>query len=483
MAIRINTNVGSLVAQRNLGRATTGLLQNIERLSSGLRINKASDDPTGLSIASRMSARIRGLSQATRNANDAISAAQTAEGALEEATNLVIRVRELAVQAANDTNSDDDRASIQSEVDSLVDEVTRIAEQTEFNGARILDGTFIGQRVHVGANADQSVSLTFGDARASRVGRQARPDGATITTTSLGFDDFRFNSVAIRGTVATDDTLSTANNLGSSVAKAQAINDSTAFTGVRAIVNSTTVSGDFVAQGGALDSTDFLVINGETINGFTVQAADADGALVAAINAVSSSTGIIATRNSDSILSFETQDGRNIAIQTSTAASAQVSGLNNNAAAVVVTAGSITLQSEDNITLLVNVGAAAGAIGFGTGVGTFLFGVDETNALQTVDVTTSDGANRAIDITDVALEQITALRGRIGATQNRLESTVANLQLEGENLSAARSRIVDVDFASEAASLAKNSILQSAGVSVLAQANIRPELALNLLAS
>ncbi len=483
MAIRINTNVMSQIAQRNLGRATLGLVQNVERLSSGLRINHASDDPTGMTIASRMSARIRGLGQATRNANDGISVAQTAEGALEEATNLVIRIRELAVQAANDTNTDDDRASIQSEVDDLVSEVTRIAQDTEFNGTAILDGTFIGKEIHVGANSAQSVALSFGDARSTRVGRQARPDGVTITTTPTNFDDFQLNTFSIRGTADTDDTLSSTKNLGSSIAKAQAINDSTTFTGVRAIVNATTVSGDFVAQGGDLDTTDFIVVNGETINGFTVQAADADGALVDAINSVSSSTGIIATRNSDSILAFETKDGRNIAIQTSTAASAQISGLNNNAANLVVTGGSITLQSEENITLVVNVAAAAGAIGFGVGAGTFLFGVDETNALNTIDVSTSTGADRAIDIADVALEQITSLRSKIGATQNRLESTVANLQTEGENLSAAHSRIVDVDFAAEAASLAKNSILQSAGVSVLAQANIRPELALNLLAS
>ena len=483
MAIRINSNVDSLISQRNLGRASRALSKNVERLSSGFRINHASDDPTGLTIAGRLQARIRGLNQAVRNTNDGISVAQTAEGALEETTNLVTRIRELAVQAANDTNSDDDRISLQREVDSLLDEVTRIADETEFNGNSLIDGTFLAQNIHVGANAGDSISLTFGDARASRVGRQARPDGATITTTPTNFADFQLNGVDIRGTADTDDTLSSTKNLGSSIAKAQTINDSLEFTGVRALVNSTTVSGDNVAQGGDLDATDFLVVNGETINGFTVQAADADGALVDAINAVSSSTGIVASRNSDSILSFEAKDGRNIAIQTSTAASAQISGLNNNAANLVVTGGSITLQSEENITLVVNVAAAAGAIGFGAGAGSFLFGVDETNALGTVDVTTSEGADRAIDIADVALEQITRLRGDIGATQNRLESTVENLQIETENLTAAHSRIRDLDFADEAASLARNSILQSAAVSVLAQANIRPELALNLLAS
>ncbi len=483
MAFRINTNIDSMISQRNLGRATRKVSQNVERLSSGLRINHAADDPTGLTIASRLQARIRGLNQGVRNTNDGISVAQTAEGALEETTNLVTRIRELAVQAASDTNSDDDRESIQGEVDELLSEVTRIAEETEFNGASLLDGTFLEQRIHVGANARETVSLTFGDARSSRIGRQARPDGATITTTPTNFDDFQLNGISIRGTADTDDTLSSTKNLGSSIAKAQTINDAFEFTGVRAIVNSTTVSGDFVAQGGDLDSTDFLVINGETINGFTVQAADADGALVDAINAVSSSTGIVATRNEDSILAFEAKDGRNIAVQTSTAASAQISGLNNNAANLVVTGGSITLQSEENITMVINVAATAGAIGFGVGAGTFLFGVDETNALGTVDVSTTEGANRTIDIADVALEQITRLRGKIGASQNRLESTVENLQIETENLSAAHSRIVDVDFADEAASMARNTILQSAGVSVLAQANIRPELALNLLAS
>ncbi len=483
MAFRVNTNIESLIAQRNLGRSTRALVKNTERLTSGLRINHASDDPAGLSISTRLSARVRGLGQAIRNANDGISITQTGEGALEESANLVIRIRELAVQAANEALDDADRLDIQDEVQGLIDEVARISEETEFNGHKILAGDFIDKFIHSGPDARQGQSLRFGDARVGRLGRQARPDGNAVTTTPINFADIRINGVEIRGTADTDDTVSSTKNLGSAIAKARAINDVSEYTGVRAIVNATTLTGDFRVGGGDLDAVDFIAVNGETITGFTVQAADADGALVDAINAVAASTGVVASRNEDSILHFEARDGRNIAIQTSTAAAASITGLNNNIANLIVTGGSITLQSEENITLVVNVAAAAGAIGFGVGAGTNLYGVDESNALDTVDVSSVEGANRAIDIADLALEQITSLRGKLGAAQNRLTSTVSSLEIEGENLATANSRITDVDFAAEAASLAKNTILQSAGVTVLAQANVRPELALNLLAS
>jgi flagellin len=483
MALRINTNIASAIAQRNVGRSDRSLLKNIERLSSGLRINHAGDDAAGLAISTRFSAQIRGLGVAVRNANDGVSLAQTAEGALQESTNLIIRIRELAVQASNDTNTDDDRANLQAEVSDLVDEIERIATDTQFNGSALLDGSFIGNQLKIGANSKQNVSLRIGDARSTGLGRQVRETGNTVTVFPIAAGEVQLNGVSVRAPVDADDPYSTSKKTGSVIAKAAAINDVSAFTGVRAIANETVVVGDATPAGGDLDATDNVTINGELITGITVQQADADDAFVNAVNSVADTTGIVAAIDENSRVVLTAADGRNIAIQTSTAAAATIVGLNNGLATIEVTGGSLTLQSEENVELTINAAGAAGAIGFGAGVGTVLFGVDGDNAISTVDISTRAGAERAIDIADVALNQVLRVRSSVGALQNRLESTVSNLENTAENLTAARSRIIDVDFATETADLARNTILRSAGVSVLAQANVSQDLALNLLSS
>lgn len=275
MALTINTNVASLNAQRNLGTSQTALAKSMQRLSSGLRINSAKDDAAGLAISDRMTAQIRGLNQAARNANDGISLAQTAEGALQETTNILQRMRELAVQSANDTNTSSDRSSLQAEVSSLISEIDRIAETTSFNGKVLLDSSQTGALgsaiFHVGANADQTITVEVDDATASALG-----------------------------------------------------------------VNATTVA-------------------------------------------------------------------------------------------------------------------------------------------------TQSGANTAITSIDDALKLVDESRGKLGAVQNRFESTIANLNNVAENLSAARSRILDADIAQETSAMTKSNILQQAGVAILAQANQAPQLALSLL--
>ena len=282
MALTINTNVASLNAQRNLGKSQGALNKSMQRLSSGLRINSAKDDAAGLAISDRMTSQIRGLNQAARNANDGISLAQTAEGALQETTNILQRMRELAVQSANDTNTDDDRSSLNAEFTQLISEVDRIADTTSFNGKVLLDGAFSGTGhaaiFQVGANAGQTISVEIAAANASVLG--------------------------------------------------------------------------------------------------------------------------------------------------------------------------------------------------GGGASTALNGLDVT-----------DRANASIAITniDTAIGQVDTIRGDLGAVQNRFESTIANLSNVSENLSAARSRILDADVAQETSDMTKYNILQQAGVSILAQANQAPQLALSLL--
>ncbi len=279
MALTINTNVASLNAQRNLGSSQGALNTSMQRLSSGLRINSAKDDAAGLAISDRMTSQIRGLNQAVRNANDGISLAQTAEGALDETTNLLQRMRELAVQSANDTNTTSDRASLNQEFQSLVDEIDRIAETTTFNGKVLLSGGYSAIAnaavFQVGANAGETISVTIGRATASALGDDVRMDAASVGT---------------RG-----------------------------------------------------------------------------------------------------------------------------------------------------------------------------------------------AASVAIANIDKAIEQVDTVRGGLGAVQNRFESTIANLSNVSENLSAARSRILDADIAQETSNMTKQNILQQAGVSVLAQANQAPQLALSLL--
>ncbi len=477
MGLYINTNVASLNAQRNLTNSTSSLSRSFQRLSSGLRINGAKDDAAGLAISNRLTAQIRGLNQAVRNTNDGISLAQTAEGALGETQNILQRVRELSVQSANDTNSASDRESLQAEVEQLTAEINRIGETTTFNNNKILDGSFLGASFHVGANSRETITVNVADGRATSLGRQARNDGTVVSAgVSIASGSLAVNGVSIRGTVAADDTVSTTLNDGSAVAKAAAINDSTKFTGVRAIVNKSEDGNNADITNGELNSVDFIQINGATITGITVQNGDADDTLVNAINAVTDTTGVIASLNDASQLVLTAQDGRNIEVTASTVAAASITGLNSE-----VTGGSITLQAERQVTINNGTANINAGTGFGTGQGEFIYGVNNANTVSTIDITSREGANLAIDIADVAIGQVSSIRADLGAIQNRLESTINNLNATAENLSAARSRILDADFASETAQFTRNQIIQQAGVSVLAQANQQPQVALSLL--
>jgi len=477
MGLYINTNVASLNAQRNLTNSTSSLSRSFQRLSSGLRINGAKDDAAGLAISNRLTAQIRGLNQAVRNTNDGISLAQTAEGALGETQNILQRVRELSVQSANDTNSASDRESLQAEVEQLTAEINRIGETTTFNNNKILDGSFLGASFHVGANSRETITVNVADGRATSLGRQARNDGTVVSAgVSIASGSLAVNGVSIRGTVAADDSVSTTLNDGSAVAKAAAINDSTKFTGVRAIVNKSEDSNNADITNGVLNSVDFIKVNGETITGITVQNGDADDTLVNAINAVTDKTGVIASLNDASQLVLTAQDGRNIEVTASTVAAASITGLNSE-----VTGGSLTLQAERQVTINNGTANINAGTGFGTGQGEFIYGVNNANTVSTIDITSREGANLAIDIADVAIGQVSSIRADLGAVQNRLESTINNLNATAENLSAARSRILDADFASETAQFTRNQIIQQAGVSVLAQANQQPQVALSLL--
>jgi flagellin len=486
MGLFINTNLSSLNAQRTLTSTSNSLSRSFERLSSGLRINGAKDDAAGLSITTRFSAQIKGLNQAVRNSNDGISLAQTAEGALNETTNILQRVRELAVQSANDTNNDSDRASLQAEVAQLKEELDRIAETSDFNGNKILNGDFLARDLQVGANVGETINVSIKGAGTGDLARQVRTEYTTVDDNAFAGNDLTiayrdgdgFSTAGVRGTVAADDSVSTTDNAASAIAKARAINSLTETTGVRAIVGDTTDVGTDITAG-TLDGNDFIEVNGQKISGFSVAANDASGELVDAINAVADETGVVATLNKDSQLVLTASDGRNIDVTVSSATAAGITGLNSAATLTQVSYGQIALQSDEQFDLNVT---SSSLIGQGVaGGGTSVYGVNSDKAVSSIDIGSRAGAVEALDVVDLALENVSAQRADLGALQNRLESTINNLSTTSENLSASRSRILDADFASETAQLSRNQIIQQAGVSILAQANQQPQIALSLL--
>ncbi|MDH5479430.1 MAG: flagellin [Nitrosomonas sp.] len=486
----INSNIASLTAQRNLNTSQSQLNTALERLSSGLRINSAKDDAAGLAISERMTSQIRGLNQAIRNANDGISLAQTAEGALGEIGNNLQRIRELAIQSANATNSASDRASLQAEAAQLVSEVTRVANQTQFNGLDLLDGSFTSQSFQVGANANQTIDISqIADARASALGNNTLVMSGSVLDTVVA----AAAGTAPASTVTADATVLLSTNLGStatgdiSIAAADSaatiaskINTAAAGIGITADADTTaTISG--ISAAGSVSFT----LNGTTA--ITASVADVNDLsdLASAINGRQSSSGVTASfanPSDKSTLTLTDKEGNDILIEgfthTTAAATATVTG--NGGTTNLVDAGANSTRIIGSVTLATAEGqisvanqAAAGAL-FDVATSTF-------NAVSTLDVSTAAGSQKAIDIVDAALSQVNGSRGDLGAVQNRFTSTIANLQTTSENLSASRSRIQDADFAEETAAMTRGQILQQAGVAILAQANSLPNNVLSLL--
>ena len=459
MGLFINTNTSSINARRKLTSSSNALSRSFERLSSGLRINSARDDAAGLAISNRMTAQIRGLDQAVRNSNDGISLAQTAEGALNETTNLLQRVRELAVQSASDNNNPSDRASLNEEVVQLVDEINRIAQNTSFNGNKLLNGDIINSVLQVGANVGETLAVRIDSAEATQLSRQMRRVSAVGTDANLALGTFQIvtkmsatttKTTSIREAVNADDSMSTSNQANSAIAKAAAINDAYEFTGVKAIVGNTTVGSvnsatlvgghneNTTIGGGRLDETDFFVLNGMKIAGFDVLQNDSDNSLVDAINAVIDETGVIASLDGNSNLVLTAEDGRNIEVTLSSATVGARTGLLNGGAGTLtaVFGGEVTLQSNQQIDIVFGTDSnqAMGNMRLdGGNAGTAIFGVSSDFSVQTLDITTRASSNLAIEIADLALEQISAQRAALGAIQNRLESTINNLTTNSEN--------------------------------------------------
>jgi flagellin len=469
----INTNVASLNAQRNLNTSQSDLRVSLQRLSTGLRINSAKDDAAGLGISERFTAQIRGLNQAVRNANDGISLAQTAEGALGEAGNLLQRIRELAVQSANATNSSGDRQAIQQEVGQLTSELDRISQTAEFNGQKILDGTFGTAIYQVGANANQTISATTANFRTSQYG-----DYRVTGNVSSGATTVRIagETLTVNGAIG-----SSAITVASGDAKtvSDQVNAVTGTTGVKASAK-TELDITFSAAGAYSINVTSDNTTAQAVS-FTLSAAtgtDGLSAAVTAFNDTASKTGVTAKVNAAGTgITLTNSTGANITLADTT-----------NANAGNVTVGTATLTADSTA----DTSIISGQVTFDSDKSFSVTGDAAetlTNAsesavlkkVSTLDVTTVDNATLALTIVDSALNIVNNQRARFGALQSRFESTIANLSTTSENLSGARSRIRDADFAAETANLTRGQILQQAGTAILAQSNALPQNVLTLL--
>ncbi|MCM8621658.1 MAG: flagellin [Candidatus Accumulibacter sp.] len=593
----INTNVASLNSQRSLNMSQASLSTSLQRLSSGLRINSAKDDAAGLAISTRMSSQVTGLNQASRNANDGISLAQTAEGGLQSITDSLQRMRELSVQASNATNTATDRAALQQEVDTLVQQINTVASQTAFNGVKLLDGTFNAQSFQIGANSGEALTInSLASAKADALGVGTTSSFSSTTAGAVATGAIAAGGITVNGFgigPSVRDGLSAAGSNDSAISKAAAFNAVSGQTGVTAKASATTLTGapDPAQVAIAGDATDFIYVNNVklgaiaagsntitqganiaaafnavsnqsgvtatfststgavsltaadgrnisligrgtgadvantgltigaggdivaagastgaalaagdlTINGYDIGAVAADAAatpgnnLAAAINALTSKTGVTATNNSGT-LTLSAGEGQAITIsgnlahatatETATGFSADQLGAGAdetaNAASsnAVITRGNITLSSTNSagITLSGSDIARSGLSSAYTAA-TATFGA----GIASVDLTTATGAQNAIATIDSALANINSSRANLGALQNRFASVVSNLATTSENLTASRSRILDADFAAETANLSRGQIMQQAGTAMLAQANSLPQGVLSLL--
>jgi flagellin len=494
MAAFINTNLASLNAQRNLNTSQGALASSLQRLSSGLRINSAKDDAAGLSITERMTSQIRGNDQAARNANDGISLAQTAEGDLNQIGTNLQRIRELAVQSSNASNSASDRKALNDEATSLISEIDRVANNSQFNGIKLLDGSFNSQAFQVGANSTANDKISINAITSAKSNALGVGSGSSYSTTSagaaVGATALAAGGLAINGyTVgaASADGVSSATSSASGIAIADAINAISGQSGVTATVGATTVAGTaatgFATAIGAGDVT----INGVDIGAIAAAgtAAARGGQVTAAINAKSAQTGVTATFSTTTgAVALSAADGRNIEVSKTAAGTdslAVTTGLGNASGTATVTRSSVTLASSSSAGITISGITAAALTASGLTAGYTAATATAGAGVSSLDLTTASGSQAALTTIDAAIGTINSSRASLGAYQNRFASVVTSLQTTSENLSASRSRIQDTDFAKETAVLTRGQILQQAGTAMLAQANSLPNGVLALL--
>jgi len=435
MALGINTNLASLSAQRALNTTQSDTNTAMQRLSTGLRINSAKDDAAGMAVASRFTSQINGMQQASRNASDAVSMLQTAEGGLQSMTDNLQRIRELAVQAASDTITDTDRAYLNTEASQLVAEIERVADTTKYNGTALLSGSYAtsGLNIQVGADntTKDSLEVKVADFTTDAIGK-------STTAVKASFGAYTHSVAATDGTGTSPGTAS------------------------GHVAGSLVIDVTFGDAGG--DSMQVTI------------AANKTAAEIAQLikDEADSTTGITATVDGTNV-SLTGDDGNTVTMEsTLTAGTAGTGG----------TAGGGGSAGSDGTVAsggAMTVDGANSALASGTASAASDYKSSIDSKVSDLKVDTRANALTAIDTVDGALKSINEGRAKMGAFQSRFESVVANLNQGAENAQAGRSRVQDADFAVESANLAKNQVLQQAGMSVLAQANALPQQVLALL--
>ncbi|MCI2284622.1 flagellin [Colwellia sp. MSW7] len=482
MALSVNTNISSLNAQRNLSKSGLGLATSMERLSSGMRINSAKDDAAGLQISNRLTSQINGLAVAQRNANDGISMAQTAEGAMQASTDILQRMRELSLQSANGSNSDEDRGALQKEVAALQEELTRIAETTSFGGQQLLDGSFGTKSFQVGANANEVINMSMNNIAAEAIGSEVFNSEGTVGGGLV-------SGAAVNGMTA-DTDLQISSNGGNTTANisyalnatskdiASAINTATTAANVDVkaeVENEVTVSFSANTAG----ETAVFDVGGQAITISNFNQGDLT-ALAAKIND-NANTGVTAAvdPNNSAQLILTSDDDITMTLTSVSTVAGTMSFTTNDGSVIAAAAegaqeigvGEVVMSSKEGFSF-----TGANADLFATATGN-----SGLSAVSAIDLSTQAGSQSAIDVIDAALASIDDSRASLGAIQNRFSHTISNLANIQENVSASRSRIQDTDFAVETAVMTKNQILQQAGTSILAQANQIPQAAISLL--
>jgi flagellin len=469
MAISVNTNVTSMKAQGNLNKAQTATSTSMERLASGLRINSAKDDAAGLQISNRMTSQINGIGVAIRNANDGISIAQTAEGAMNESTNILQRMRDLSLQSANGSNSSSDRDAMQKELSALQSELTRIAETTSFGGQNLLDGSYGTQDFQVGSEANQTISISLSNVDAKSIGGEklAATVASKAGVVDVGTAAYTTAGITITDPATGDDT--DINTLTTDDASTIAARVNSSDAGVKATASNTAELTIAFDSGTA----------GFTVGGATVSGATSNDDIVSQINEDSADTGVTA-EIVNGALQINQKDGKDLDFSQVTLSGGSGTANLDNVINGTATGGTYDVKAA--------VGNVNGVLEFSGSKDFTVDGSEATTggastlqAVSTIDIGTASDSQSAIDIIDGAIAMIDSSRADLGAVQNRMDFTINNLSSIQNNVTDARSRIQDVDFASESAELSKQQILSQASSSMLAQANQLPQVALSLL--
>lgn len=491
----INTNIGAISAQANMNKVNNDFNTAMTRLSSGLRINGAKDDAAGMAIAEKMTSQVMGINQAIRNAADGKNLLDTTESAHVEVSNMLQRVRELAVQSASDTNTGSDRGNITAEARQLVAEINRVAENTTFNGMKVMDGSFQGKQFQIGADAGQTLNISIDSTAATEIGAFKMKSDVSIASGTTGVRGAQ--TLAISGFAGSATVSATATDSARQLAAK--VNAESAATGVEATAVTKAKLSNMSAEGMVS-----FAVNGTNIGTVAIGDVNDLRSLRDAINSKTSATGVTASMgedNSEIILTNST--GENIEITAYDASNSttpanepnlEVIALDGSGAEVgtattltddntPVTAATITGEVTFTSTQAFSVNSSDPGAPGGTEVGFFANRAEnaELSAVADIDLSTAESAAEAIGVLDVALQKISQARGNLGAQSNRLDSTISNLTNISVSVQTARSQVTDADFAKESTNLARGQILSQAATAMLAQANSSKQNVLSLL--